>query len=280
MKLTKNHFIEWLKGDGRGFELVGEYTDTQTKTRFQCQSGHQWDARPNTIKQGNGCPGCAGQLPPSNEEAQEWLIVNHKNFTLVGDLQGTHKKSKFQCDLGHQWEATFANIRSGTGCPSCSSQRLLTREEMIDWLSNNESGISISGNYLGSKIKTKFCCSNGHQWEATPKNIRAGKGCPSCADHSGGGFDPNKSAWEYVFTRGGYLKFGITNDLTRRLNEHRRHGEVVLVHERYHEIGQIALEWETNIKRTHGGRHVTKDQCPDGWTETLPLHLLESIMTL
>jgi hypothetical protein len=46
----------------------------------------------------------------------------------------------------------------------------------------------------------------------------------------------------------------------------------------YHQDGKRALDWENNIKRTFGGRYVTKEQCPDGYTETLAIHLLEHIV--
>jgi len=108
--------------------------------------------------------------------------------------------------------------------------------------------------------------------------VNSGSGCPHCADYTNGGFKPSLPAWEYVFIREDYLKFGITNNLTGRLNDHRRGGEIVLVHEKYHENGQLALDWERHIKQTHGGRYVTKEQCPDGYTETLPIALLESII--
>jgi hypothetical protein len=248
MILTKNDLVTWLEADGRGIELFGEYINTQTKTTFRCKNGHQWDARPTTIKQGNGCPGCAGQFPPSNEEIQEWLKSNNKNFTLIGDLQGTHKKSKFQCNLGHQWEASLSNIKGGSGCPSCSSQRLLTKEEMTEWLYNDGRGISILGEYLGSKIKTKFCCSFNHQWSATPKNIRAGKSCPEC---SVSGFKSTKPGWAYVIMFPNFIKYGITNDPKSRLGDHKQVGDYTVMYLRHHELGQSARDWENKIRKSY-----------------------------
>ena len=43
-------------------------------------------------------------------------------------------------------------------------------------------------------------------------------------------------------------------------------------------MGQLALDWENHIKRVYGGRYATKEQCPDGYTETLPIELLENLI--
>jgi hypothetical protein len=165
-------------------------------------------------------------------------------------------------------------IKSGNGCPICSGCHRPDTTEFNEWLKSDGRGIVLVGEYTNTKTKTLFRCSYSHEWLTEPDGIKKGRGCPICFPS---GFNPDKPAWEYAFTRSGYLKYGITNSLPRRLAEHRRHGEFKLVHERYHESGQIALEWENNIKRTYGGKFVDKEQCPDGYTETLPITLAGSI---
>ena len=41
-------------------------------------------------------------------------------------------------------------------------------------------GIRLTGDYVGSKTKTNFECSEGHQWEAEPGSVMSGCGCPQC----------------------------------------------------------------------------------------------------
>jgi len=55
---------------------------------------------------------------------------------------------------------------------------ILPLEIVISRLSGR--GITLTGEYSGTKIKTKFECEYGHEWTATPKNIMAGYGCPCC----------------------------------------------------------------------------------------------------
>ena len=139
-----------------------------------------------------------------------------------------------------------------------------------------DSDIRITGDYVNNYTKTIFThliCNN--KWEATPSNILAGKGCPNCVERH---FNTSKEAWEYILDFGYFLKFGITNNISRRLEDHKKNGEYRIVHIRHHSVGQMALDWENNIKRTYGGRYVTKKECPDGYTETLPIDILESLI--
>jgi hypothetical protein len=164
----------------------------------------------------------------------------------------------------------------GSGCPRCVTHPAKLTKDLVNIRLENKD-IYLVGEYVNAKTKSLFECLHGHQWLTTPDNILRGRGCPRCTEY---GFNPSKPAWEYAFIRDGYLKYGITNDLTRRLSEHILHGEFTLVHQCYHEVGQGALEWENRIKKTYGGRYATKEQCPDGYTETLSIILLEKIIIL
>lgn len=123
--------------------------------------------------------------------------------------------------------------------------------------------------------ETTFECEYGHLWSAPAHRIRQGHGCPKC---SSSGFNPGLPAWEYIFTRGTYLKYGISNKLNRRLTDHKKHGDIEIVHLKHHENGQHALDWENRIKKAFGGRYVTDALCPDGWTETLPISHLQLLL--
>ena len=116
----------------------------------------------------------------------------------------------------------------------------------------------------------------GHIWIAKPCDILNGEhGCPKCAKH---GFNPALSAWSYIFERNNYIKYGITNNLEQRLKAHRRYGEFVVHHSVHYENGKFAKDWENNIKVQYGGKYVLKEECPDGYTETLPLEILPSLL--
>lgn len=271
MKYTKEEINAKL--EATGIVLIGEFVGVRHKSLFQCSVGHQWSSRTSSVLAGNGCPHCSGKARLTKEVVNE--RIHDTGIRLIGEFATNKTKSLFECRKGHQWSTQPCKVLMGRGCPHCAAANHIKSSKKIlgDLISLR--GIYLIGEYKNAKTRSLFGCRDGHQWLATPDNVIRGRGCPICAEY---GFNPSSPAWEYAFTRDGYLKFGITNDLTRRLNEHRRHGEFTLVHERRHTVGQLALDWENNVKRIHGGRYVTKEQCPDGWTETLPLTLLEDIV--
>ncbi|VCU43767.1 endonuclease [Escherichia phage vB_Eco_mar003J3] len=56
-KLTKDSVNEGLRS--RGITLIGEYKNNATKTLFECEHGHRWEATVGNVKNKNsGCPVC------------------------------------------------------------------------------------------------------------------------------------------------------------------------------------------------------------------------------
>ena len=213
------------------------------------------------------------------EAITEKLEGTGKGIVLVGEYKTKRTKTLFRHDdCGYEWLTTFDVVgRLGSGCPVCfRKSRKLPLEDIQQRLTDKN--ITMIGEYINSHHKMTFRheeCS--HEWIAKPCDLLNGDhGCPKCAKH---GFNPDKSAWSYIFERNGYIKYGITNNLEQRLKAHHRHGEIVVHHSEYHVVGITAKEWENNIKQLFGGRHASKEECPDGYTETLPISALSLILS-
>lgn len=58
-------------------------------------------------------------------QLQELKIISQSKGgeCLSTDYQNARTNMKWQCDLGHQWEATSGSIKSGTWCPNCAPKR-------------------------------------------------------------------------------------------------------------------------------------------------------------
>lgn len=57
--LNQNELINRIAKIDDSIEVVGEYYNTATKTSFRCKKcGNVWEARPNNILNGKGCPNC------------------------------------------------------------------------------------------------------------------------------------------------------------------------------------------------------------------------------
>ncbi len=98
---------------------------------WQCNKGHEWNAKVVDRFNGTGCPFCSGRRATSETSlaakkphlAQEWHPTMNGKLT-PGDVKPySSNKVWWQCKNGHEWEATVLN-RAKAGCRMCSRWRL------------------------------------------------------------------------------------------------------------------------------------------------------------
>jgi hypothetical protein len=215
----------------------------------------------------------------TTEQIQDKLDTNGKGVIIIGDYTSKRVKTTFKhIDCGYEWLTSFDVVgRLGSGCPKCFiDSRKLAISDISDRLSIKN--ISMIGEYVNSHRKTKFQHTEcGNEWEAKPCDLlNDTHGCPKCAKH---GFNRSKSAWSYVIESNGYIKYGITNNLEQRMVAHRRNGNIILHFIKHHNDGNMAKELENDVKKHFGGRYATKEECPDGYTETLSPDVLSQLLT-
>ena len=86
----------------------------------------------------------------------------------------------WECASGHRWGAVPASIRKGTWCPDCAGVRRLTLEQMSE-IAKSHGGTCLSNCYRNTATKLEWRCSTGHEWSATPLQVKKGHWCPFCA---------------------------------------------------------------------------------------------------
>jgi hypothetical protein len=168
-----------LAEDKGGKCLSEKYIGSNSKLKWECVKGHQWEASPSAIKSRTWCPICSGNTKLTIEEMQI-LAVQKGGRCLSKKYINSQTKLLWECSEGHQWEAAPSNIKAGYWCHYCSRTVKLTIEEM-QILAKERNGKCVSNEYINSKTKLTWECSEGHQWEAIPNNIRKGSWCPVCA---------------------------------------------------------------------------------------------------
>jgi hypothetical protein len=89
-------------------------------------------------------------------------------------------KLKFVCQKGHKWWATPNNIKDGTWCPDCYLKKDILLNQLKE-IVEMKGGVCLSNEYVNSHSHLHFRCKLGHEWEATPNNIKNGKWCPKCS---------------------------------------------------------------------------------------------------
>ena len=121
-------------------ELMPEHFVANSKTRvwWKCCNGHEWQATIINRNRNFGCPYCSGQkvLVGYNDlQALNPKLANEWNYEKNGSLRPEHftvnsgKKVWWKCKKGHEWQAVIAGRNSGTGCPTCSSERHTSFQE-------------------------------------------------------------------------------------------------------------------------------------------------------
>jgi hypothetical protein len=169
--------------------LSAEYLGSAKPLRWRCAVGHQWNARPASIKSGVWCPYCARNRELELEQMRE--IAGERAGQC---LSATYKNSRtpllWECRKHHRWKAPPAKVKGGTRrkgswCPECYNSRRVFREKLsiqaMRELASSRGGKCLSVDYAGSKIKLIWQCSREHIWKAPPVSIREGTWCPVCA---------------------------------------------------------------------------------------------------
>jgi hypothetical protein len=152
----------------------------------------------------------------------------------------------------------------------------LTKETVNERIKDR--GIELIGEYITNKKPVLFRCPNNHTWMTRPDDVLRGHGCPSCSVNR---FKLNMSAHGYLLNFGHFIKFGISNVLTKRLSKLKDYnGKFTVIKTKLFEDGQDALAWENDIKKKYGGSYVTKDILPHGFTETLPMCFKETLISM
>ncbi len=118
---TNAQFIEEMHEKHPTIKILSEYKTAIIKVHCLCTlDGYEWDATPNDLLCGKGCPKCAGNVGLNSSEMN--AIMKDKGFDVVSLHVGyvsMKKKSEFSClKCGYKWTDTFVCVRR-RGCPMC-----------------------------------------------------------------------------------------------------------------------------------------------------------------
>ncbi len=190
---TQEQYIEELKKRNPMVELVGEYTDTTTKTKHHCLTHDvYWDVMPSSVLAGKGCKLCHGErisktLTKTQEQYIEELSHKNPNVILIGEYINDRTGVLHRC-LIHDYEWTISpnSVLAGHGCPLCRSKKISQkknkgREQYEKELAKKNPTVILLGDYINIKTKTThYCMVHKEEYETTPLTALKGCGCPKC----------------------------------------------------------------------------------------------------
>jgi len=115
--------IASLKG---GDCLSDFYVNTQTKLKWRCSEGHEWETVPSSILRGSWCRICALNKNAAKRRGtiQDMRKIAEKRNgkCLSTDYIDSHTKLLWSCSNNHIWEATPASTKNGKWCPTCKKE--------------------------------------------------------------------------------------------------------------------------------------------------------------
>lgn len=165
--------------------LSSRYISTSNKLQWECKYGHKWRTMPKQIIKGRWCPECGGSKKLSLQDFSK-IAQQNGGKCLSRKYHNINTKLKWQCQLGHIWEATPNKIKQGRWCPKCGIIKMADaqRGSINDAikLAKMKGGKCLSTEYKTARTKLKWQCSKGHIWEAPMSAIKnSGTWCPMCS---------------------------------------------------------------------------------------------------
>ena len=167
------------------------------KAWWVCEKGHEWEVSPNTrTNMNSGCPYCSGKracidncLQTLNPDlAKQWHPSKNGVLTPNDVTIFSNKKVWWQCEKGHEWNATVNNRSNGRDCPFCIGKRVCTDNSLqtlnpelaMQWHPTKNKELTTNDVTPNSGKKVWWQCERGHEWESTIHNRNYGNGCPTC----------------------------------------------------------------------------------------------------
>ena len=190
-RLTHEEFMKKFYAKNKSaenIEILGEYVNSRTKIKCKCKiDGYEWEATPNSLLSGRGCPKCSGKVRKNTEYFINEMKEINDNIEILGEYVNSRTKIKCKCKLdGYEWKARPNSLLMGTGCPKCYGNANKTTEEFKQEIKEINDNIEILGKYTNDRTKIKVRCKlDGYEWEATPNNLLSGQGCPKCDESKG-----------------------------------------------------------------------------------------------
>lgn len=167
-----------------------------------CPKGHKYPAKIYHRTEGRGCPFCSGRLPIAGETdlesahpeiAKTWHPTLNKGCLPSEFTSHSHHAAWWICEKGHAYSSPIYRRVRGSGCPICSGKRIIPGINDLSTLAPNlakefhptknvELPLQTMALHYNQPVSWK-CSQCGHEWQASPNNRAAGRGCPVCAHH-------------------------------------------------------------------------------------------------
>lgn len=196
----KIKFEEELNEVSENIISKSDYYNTKTKMEFECLICRgKWEATPDQMLQGSGCPYCNGRKVLSGYNdllteypmiASEWNYDRNEGLLPSEILPKNREKVWWKGKCGHEWKASiYGRTYKKIGCPYCNGHKVLQGFndlstsfpfllEEWDYDKNDVQPTEVS---KGSNKRVWWVCKRcGNEWQTKIYHRTSGAGCPKC----------------------------------------------------------------------------------------------------
>lgn len=194
LKLSQEEFVKRVYSKNNNIKIVGKYVNNKERIKACCiKHDVTWDAIPQQLELGFGCPECRKESHViSHEEFEENFRKKNKNeshIKLVSKYLGAEKNIRCLCTIhNYEWEVEARSLYRNHNCPLCIEESKKNHFDfMIEFKSKNShfDDIEILSQYNGNQSKIDCKCKiDGYEWATRPNDLLKGHGCPKCAGNA------------------------------------------------------------------------------------------------
>lgn len=179
-------------------ELGGQLLDmtwrgVNERYRVRCPQGHVTRPLPTLVREGGGiCRVCSGRDSEAAWESFRNLMKELHGEVLETRWRGSATPHRVRCAHGHESFPTPGNARRRRSfCSTCAGQDSEAAWQFFRDRVEELDGEVLEQEWLGSAVRHRVRCAEGHETTAHPGNVRQGGGiCAICAGTAPG------VAWE------------------------------------------------------------------------------------
>lgn len=289
-KLTQAQFLDRAKMKGNQNVDLSDFVYINKRTKGHCLCklcGHKWMATADSILGGRGCNSCGhkSQGAKNNMNTDQFISKaklkhgSRYDYSLVEYTKAINKVKIICKDHGEFEQAAYAHVY-GQGCLVCSGKLHLNSKQYANKATKIHGGKYDYSkvNYVNSLTKISITCIVHGEFMQVPSSHLQGIGCPKCKGNI------QKQAYINLVSDGVVdlaLKFGIANNSDSRVYDQNRKSKLLVTQLAVWEFPSVDMckNAERMVKSTNK-QILTKEDLPDGYTETSSLSDLEHIIRI
>ena len=184
-KITNEIFIKRINNtfNGKYDTSKVNYINAKTKVTLICPEHGEFEATPNHLNEGHGCPHCANRYVSTNQfiEKAKKVHGDRYNYSKVNYVNNKTPICITCKEHGDFWQIPYSHL-AGNGCNKCNGGTSFSCDEFIQKANeiHNKFYDYSQVEYKNARTKVKIICPKHGEFWQTPECHLRGQGCPKC----------------------------------------------------------------------------------------------------